>query len=89
MSVTSFVDLGAVQSLEEENVDFSPSNVVAMEVEAAQSSETKTSDVAKRDDWWRAKGPFSGAQAMVDNEVPVPATNSVVFESFCSRQQNS
>ena len=82
MSVTSYVDLGAVESFEEENVDFSPSNVVAMEVEAAQSSETKTSDVAKRDDWWRAKGPFSGPQAMVDNEVPVPATNSVVVESF-------
>jgi hypothetical protein len=81
MSVTSFTDLGAAESFDEDNVDFAQDNVVAMEVEAEQSSETKTSDVGKRDDWWRSKGPFDGPQAIVDNDVPVPATNSVVVES--------
>ena len=52
-----------------------------MEVEAEQSSETKTSVAGKRDGWWMTKGPHNGPQAIIDNDLPVPATNSVVDES--------
>ena len=36
VSVTSFTDLGAAESFDEDNVDFAQDNVVAMEVEAEQ-----------------------------------------------------
>ena len=83
MSVTDYVAVGASESFDGSSVDFAQDkqdNGVAMEVEAGETSETKTTVAGNRDGWWMTRGPHDGPQAIVENELPVPATNSVVDE---------
>ena len=81
MSEASFTSLGARSAIEADTADLSEDNGEAMDVETAPGSETKPGDVGRHDQSWMAHGPFNGPQEDVVNDMPVPASNSVMVES--------
>ena len=81
MSEAGFTVLEARNVIEDDTVDFSEDTVEAMEVETAHSSESKPVDVGKPDQSWMQHGPWGGQQEDVDNDMPVPGSNSVKVES--------
>ena len=74
MSNSQYLAVGAAESLDAGSEE-------AMDVEDGQSSETKTPVAGMPDACWVKLGPHHGPQAAGDNELAVPATQSVIDES--------
>ena len=81
MSEAGFTVLETRNVIDDETADFSEGTLEAMEVEPVHSSESQPVDVGKPDQSWMQHGPWGGQQEDVDNDMPVPGSNSVKVES--------
>ena len=62
-------------------VDRAEGTMEDMDVETAHSSECKPVDLVKPDQSWLQRGPWGDQQEDLDNDTPVPGSNSVKVES--------
>ena len=81
MSEAGFTVLEARNVIEDDTVDFSEDIMEAMDVETAQSLEGKPVDMVKPDRSWLQRRPWGNRQEDLDNDTPVPGSNSVKVES--------
>ena len=67
--------------IEADTVDCAEVTMEAMDVETAQSLEGKPVDMVKPDQSWMQRRPLDDRQEDLDNDTPVPGSNSVKVES--------